>query len=299
MDSALAEWLATHRHLITTADLRHLGVLASAAHRLVASGQLVRVRKNVLVEAAYWDPLQPSQRHKVRAEAALISKESGKGVLSHQSSLALADVPLFGVSSRTHMLLVEGARSRSTRRDAFHVSIGKQQLIECGEQWRVRDALACLQVADVYGVEAGLVSADAVIARGASKNQFSEALAAGRFERGLTRPRQVADLVDGRMESPGESRCRWLLHCLGMGAFEPQVAFRLPNGRTVRVDFFCREGGTVVEFDGLIKYAGSPDLVGEKLREDGLRALGLQVVRLTWADLARPTQVKNALRAAF
>ncbi len=44
----------------------------------------------------------------------------------------------------------------------------------------------------------------------------------------------------------------------------------------------------VLEFDGLVKYDTGTALVGEKRREDRLRALGFEVVRIIWADLDRP-----------
>ena len=57
----------------------------------------------------------------------------------------------------------------------------------------------------------------------------------------------------------------------------------------------------VIEFDGKIKYGGVGGLqalVDEKAREDRLRALGYEIVRLTWADLARPGRVKVMVLAA-
>jgi very-short-patch-repair endonuclease len=58
----------------------------------------------------------------------------------------------------------------------------------------------------------------------------------------------------------------------------------------VRADFFFRRERTVVEADGRIKYRdpysgdAASVLWREKLREDRLRDLGLEVVRATWAD---------------
>jgi very-short-patch-repair endonuclease len=59
---------------------------------------------------------------------------------------------------------------------------------------------------------------------------------------------------------------------------------------------------TIVEFDGLIKYGGADGrqaLVDEKRREDALRSLGYQVVRLTWRDLYDPGLVDRLIRQAF
>ncbi len=68
-----------------------------------------------------------------------------------------------------------------------------------------------------------------------------------------------------------------------------------------RVDFLVA-GRVVVEFDGAVKYAGAEGrdgLIAEKRREDRLRALGYEVVRLTWDDLAHPERVLGAIRAAL
>jgi len=57
-----------------------------------------------------------------------------------------------------------------------------------------------------------------------------------------------------------------------------------------------------VEFDGLMKYAGANGreaLAAEKSREDRMRALGYEFVRLTWADLSRPAMVERQLRLAI
>lgn len=61
----------------------------------------------------------------------------------------------------------------------------------------------------------------------------------------------------------------------------------------------------LVEFDGRSKYAaGSPEeapalLFAEKRREDAFRRLGYEVVRLTWADLHRPAELRARIEAAL
>jgi hypothetical protein len=58
----------------------------------------------------------------------------------------------------------------------------------------------------------------------------------------------------------------------------------------------------MVEFDGPLKYggaAGRQALVDEKRREDALRSLGYQMVRLTWRDLHDPALVDRLVKLAF
>jgi very-short-patch-repair endonuclease len=57
----------------------------------------------------------------------------------------------------------------------------------------------------------------------------------------------------------------------------------------------------IVEFDGAVKYGdGSADtLIAEKMREDRLRDLGYQVVRVCWADMSRPAELLGRIRRAM
>ncbi|MFG1911640.1 type IV toxin-antitoxin system AbiEi family antitoxin domain-containing protein [Kribbella sp. NPDC048928] len=71
----------------------------------------------------------------------------------------------------------------------------------------------------------------------------------------------------------------------------PQAEIRDEHGKLVgRVDFLFEQYGVIVEFDGAVKYAdgGPRALLAEKVREDHLRDLGYQVVRVSWPDLSQP-----------
>jgi len=74
-----------------------------------------------------------------------------------------------------------------------------------------------------------------------------------------------------------------------------------------RVDFYWEEQKTVGEFDGKLKYGQllkpgqriEDVIFEEKLREDALRDLGLQVVRWLWDDLYRPGILRERVLRAF
>ena len=106
-------------------------------------------------------------------------------------------------------------------------------------------------------------------------------------------------LVDPRSESVGESRLRVGLTLLGVQV-EPQVVIRDERDRFVaRVDFLVKGTNIVIEFDGLVKYRGDDGaeaLIAEKRREDELRRLGYQVVRVLWSDLDRLGELVARLR---
>jgi very-short-patch-repair endonuclease len=107
--------------------------------------------------------------------------------------------------------------------------------------------------------------------------------------------------AEGASGSGGETRTRLLLADLGHSVQSP---VRIPDqtGAVIaRVDLLVGER-VVVEFDGLIKYEGAEGratLAAEKAREDLLRSLGYEVVRITWADLARPRRVEALIRATL
>ena len=65
------------------------------------------------------------------------------------------------------------------------------------------------------------------------------------------------------------------------------------------VDLKLARWDVLVEFDGTGKYTGHEALLAEKDREDRLRTLGYEVVRIRWADLARPQLIRRRLLEAI
>jgi very-short-patch-repair endonuclease len=55
----------------------------------------------------------------------------------------------------------------------------------------------------------------------------------------------------------------------------------------------------VLEFDGAGKYLDHADLLAEKDREDRIREMGYEVVRIRWSDLARPGLLRRRILAAI
>ena len=98
---------------------------------------------------------------------------------------------------------------------------------------------------------------------------------------------------------------RVVLHELGLDPEDLQTEIRDDRGLVGFTDFSWLSRHTVGEFDGRVKYgrdgstAGRDVLWREKLREDRLRARGLEIVRWTWADLDRPEEIDRRIRAAW
>lgn len=106
-----------------------------------------------------------------------------------------------------------------------------------------------------------------------------------------------------RAQSAGETRLRHAFHLMSLRV-TPQA--RITDGvRTAFVDFLLDDYPVVAEFDGLVKYGGQGlrpgqlELVAEKDREDWLRGLGYQVVRVVWADLNQLATLAQRFDAAI
>ena len=121
--------------------------------------------------------------------------------------------------------------------------------------------------------------------------------------RGVGGVRAVLDWCDDRHESPGESLTAYVLQMAGL-ALEPQFSVPgtgqwTPGGQGYRADFRIAGTRVLVEFDGRVKYSDQRDLWDEKVREDRIRSLGYEVVRVSWADLRDPEGVRARIMAAM
>ncbi|ANS79423.1 hypothetical protein SGUI_2027 [Serinicoccus hydrothermalis] len=285
-----------------TRDLRALGLGSTEAEGLVRSGDLVRVRRGAFVSGPVWRAAPPWERHDLRARAVLRGLAPGARVaLSDHSSLAVQGVDLHGVDERVHLCRTDDGRSRQDAGVRVHGRVPDAFVVDLHVGPVVTIALAVLQVAARSGVEAGLVSADAALReRRTTRAELEAALACMTGWRAHAAAARVVELASPLSESAGESRTRWVLLTLGLGIPEQQAEIADEHGLLVaRVDFLFRAEKVVVEFDGMLKYDDPSVLRSEKLREDRLRELGYEVVRLTWADLANPALVDRRLRAAF
>jgi very-short-patch-repair endonuclease len=164
-----------------------------------------------------------------------------------------------------------------------------------------------------HGISVGplsaLVAADGALRVGlATREDVSEALDAVRQHPHSAGIEEMLRHADGRHESPGETRLAHALRLLGIAA-TPQV--RIPGSNAV-VDFLVDEATVVIEFDGRVKYGRGADeldpfgrrregrdvLWHEKQREDRLRELGYEIVRVTWSDLDSPQELAVRIRRA-
>jgi hypothetical protein len=117
--------------------------------------------------------------------------------------------------------------------------------------------------------------------------------------KGIGTVRRALPLVRTGAQTPLESISRILLVRAGLPEPELQAAFRDRGGLIGYADMYWPGMRVIGEADGLAKYSTREDVIREKIREDRLRALGLSVVRWTWAEItAGPNEVAGRVRAA-
>ncbi len=299
-----ATLLAARGGVLTARLLREHGLSTSQVAGLVRAGTLLRLRRDVLVDRVGWEASAPWERHALRARGVMASLDpdgSKSLAVSHHSALALHGVDLYGVDDAAHLVRIGKGKGHRSTGVQVHAAVEPEHVTDAFGLRVVRPAAAVLQVTAASGVPAGLVAGDSAIrSRLCTRQNLADLLGWSALRTARATTRIVAERATGVHESAGESRCAWLLHVLGFASARPQVTMRTPGGDFVgRVDFFIPEHRLVVEFDGMGKYTDPQVVRREKLREDRLRALGLQVVRLTWADLDRPEVVRRKLQDAI
>lgn len=281
-------------------DIGRIGADDKALARAVRAGELRR-----LCEGHYTTgPVGTGEEEHLLRTLAHHRANPGT-VIAGPSAGLLHGLPLFDVPlAQVHLAREEPQQRRrrqSSPRLVIHPYRGRAIRLRTGG---VDDPVPTVPLADavvhlgaLHGPEAFLVAADAGVRLGrlAPAALHDEVCrAAGR--QGIGAVRSVLDQVEGRHESPGETRLAFVLRAGGLPA-EPQVVIRGEDWMC-RVDFLVGDR-VVVEFDGLVKYTDRAVLVAEKARQDRLLHLGYQVVRVTWADLANPGAIHLRVRQAL
>ncbi|MDX3003773.1 type IV toxin-antitoxin system AbiEi family antitoxin domain-containing protein [Kribbella solani] len=292
----------------TRAQAAACGYTTGQIGERIQDGRWVRIRHGQYAEAveqahlAPWD--QQVFEHRRRVYAVMNALRRGSVAVSHQSALVLHGVPLWGTGfaevqvsrlDRDHGGRVAGVRHHRGRLyDADMTAVDGLPVTTVMRAW--------FELACTSSFETAVVSADAVLRdHPVEEDDVRRLLDVTEYWPGSATARSALRFANPLSESVGESRLRVLMHTHGLPAPLLQHVFHDAYGFVARVDFYFPAERTVVEFDGLLKYAdGDRDtLIREKTREDGLRALGLQVVRVTWTDLDHPTQPIARIHQAF
>jgi very-short-patch-repair endonuclease len=294
---------ADQHGILNLADLREAGLEHRDVVTLARRGELTRLALGWYAVGAIHDE---QERHVLTTRAALRS-HGGRAVAGNHSALLLMRLPTYRADLTAVRL---SRRTPGPTSTTPTLRLGRWVPLDVQLTETVTAAFAAVQ----HGLSVEPISS-LIAADGAPPPRADDARGPSVRRGPRRRPsalcRDRPPLAERRRshESPGETRLAHALRLLGIAA-TPQVAITRANAV---VDFLLDEAPVVIEFDGRVKYgreADEPDPFGrrrsreqvvweEKRREDRLRELGYEVVRVTWSDLDSPRELATRIRRAI
>lgn len=267
------------RDVFSAAWARGHGLDSDAIARAVGEG-----RAHPLVRGWYATrpPADDVDWNRLAARAAFYRFE-GRAMVSHQSALIWASLPVMYADLRTvHLTRIAAGSSRRRPGVMLHRAVWGVP-----ESDRVPLAVAIVQAGLAAEPLTALIAADAALhGRKVDRGDLDEAIDLLGRSRQIAPVRTMLEHADGRIESPGESIAGHRLRQLGWQV-EPQFRVETDQGEKV-ADFRIVGTRVLVEVDGKAKYCGDagPDAVfREKRREDAVRRKDWRFVRLVMAEL--------------
>lgn len=212
------------------------------------------------------------------------------------SAAAIWNFPRLGNLPRAvqRVALREGHQSRSINQVTRRAKV-RPEVIDLGGVLVTSIEQTIIDLTCTVSPESGLLAADYALHNNLTDKERLEAVAKAQgARRGIRNFWAIFRVVDGRVESPGESLMRWRFCSGSFKIPEPQV--RIRNGKSERrPDGFDADSGTIYELDGKGKYGRHQ--VGlvqafhdERERDAELEALGFRVLHMTWDDVQDDTR---------
>src|SRR5829696_743623 len=238
-----------------TSELRDVGYTAGELSRLVRKGDLTRIRRGAYGPPAT-ESLDPMEQHRrlVRATFPLLAPDA---VVSHTSAAALHGLPLFA-TTLTRMQLTRAEIPGGKARSAIQLHAASLDVREVAVIDGISVTTLPRTVADLarsLSFEQAVIAGDAALRFGLSRDEAEDGLLRMRRWPGVVQARRVMRFLDGRSESPGESRSRVGFLTARIPSPEPQYEVHDERGRLIaRTDFAWEQFHTLGEFDGKAKY---------------------------------------------
>jgi hypothetical protein len=295
---------------VPPAEATAAGYTQEQIETAVTSGRWRRLRRGLFCPSGLWTAASLELRHALLAEAVLRATANPWPIaLSHTTAAAVHGLPLPRRLLERITLTIDSSRGACTRYSRDHVRqvapltetdlVRLRGLPVTSVARTVTDCLRHLPALDAIPI------ADAGLAR--SSTTLDEVRAVLAQQAGWPYAGAAAvglRLVDGRRESPLESRSAVVMCRYELPPAEPQVRIYDAGGSFVaRVDFAWLRHGGVGEADGRGKYAGDDPVAvfdAEKDRQARLEALGLLVVHWNGQHLrGDPPLLVQRLRIAL
>lgn len=301
--------LAAAQHgVVLRSQAIEAGFSAEEIRRQLRSKAWLAIRRGAYVVASRWNTMSRDERHRALCYA-VMSKVGPNVAVSHTSAITMYGLPTWGHDlGAVH--ISRANVSRSAAGVVHHRTVvPPEQVTRVGDLAVTEINRALVETALISRYEACVSTADAALREGlTTKEDLLATTNAMRAWPGARNAGRVVAFADQRSESVGESRARIAFYLGGLPEPRLQHEIRDRSGWLVaRVDFLFEEYRTIAEFDGKVKYTGeltpgtdpTDALWREKKREDRLRTLGFEVVRITWTELGNPNALAAKVRAAF
>lgn len=271
-------------------------------------GKLTQLSPGAYIDLPRYQHLGPDDQYRARIRA--VAARSPDLVVSHASAAALHGLPLYGVDlSRVHLTRPGHGGNRLTGHRWVHAgSLPETAVVSLDGSRATGVARTIIDLARSESVAAAVVTGDAALHHGmVTGADLTTALDGAYRHNGRPKAQRALGLLDGRAESPGESRLRIQLRRVPLPPPELQVDIFDEGGRFVgRVDAAYLDHGVLIEFDGMVKYGAMlrpgqttrDAVIQEKLREQRLSELGWLVLRFVWAELRDPARVAERIYRA-
>lgn len=290
--------------MFTAAQAQAVGMTRHQVHRLVRCGELVALRRGVYVERSRYDAAAASDRSRVDAVAACLTRLGS--VISHHSAAVIHSLPMIGARPAIPALTYPAAAGRHADSDRATLirsaALPPWQVQQRGD-WQVTTvARTCCDVARQTPTISALALVDAALSRRLTTlDELCRVLESCAGWRGEPRLRSTLRLAHPGAESPFESVARYQLSCSGVLAV-PQVWAYGRSGALGCGDLWLPESWVFLEVDGDVKYAQSEPsdtLLDEKRRQEHLEEAGFGVARVSPRQARdRQTVVRKVLAAA-
>jgi hypothetical protein len=301
--------LAATNGCFSRADALRVGLDDNAIRRALKAGLWTRVRWGIYTFTELWTVQDATSRHLAAARS--VARKLGPTVaLSHVSAaldhgLTVWDADL----SLVHVTRLDGGAGRTEAGVQHHEGFcAGAEVTEKDGYLLVGPARAALESAGLMSTEAAVATLDSGLhLRQFSTEELDETFGLMQHWPDTLHLQFAVRFADGRSESVGESRARYLCYTHGLPAPELQFPVYDERGALVGItDMVWEEHRLLGEFDGKVKYGRllrpgeepGDAVFREKRREDELRRLtDFSMVRLTWADLYRGAETAARIRA--
>ena len=300
---------------VSTVRLREAGVTVGQIRAAVHGGELLALRRDIVISGDVWAEATPNGRVLLASRAALLIHP--QGAISHGTAARLvglptrlmepeadaSGIPVIDITRPGHRRRIEWLQAHGGELADGDVSISGK--IRCTSLLRTaidvaRTSSFPFAVATMDAAQRSLaigfaqlrepwlderVAACDVAAGVEAARRIRVALEAQVCCHGMSQAQRAAAWADPGSETVLESLSRVRIRMARLPLPECGQRVHGASGRAYWVDKLWRAQRVIGEDDGLVKYVTRDDLISEKLRQEDLENEGHRFVRCGWRDV--------------